>query len=290
MDNNDWSLIFFTLLAQFSVGLIIFLTGVYFYQYQAYRQLSEGLVFRSPQFLGLVAIVAATVVSFLHLGFPGHAFNAANNILSSWLSREILGIGLFGLAVLAVFLLHWLVPDHRLFQTLVLIFGSFVGLLLLYFMSRIYLIPVVPAWNTWFTPFHFFLSSFILGGLVISGYLMFQPGNSGLAQWMFRGISFMLLLQLVAAFLYKSRLVNMEHTGIAPPDFETGFYHTFWLIRLLVLFVVMIFTCYLSFRVHSVEVNYNAILRFYSFIFLLAVAEETIGRMLFYAGFYRVGV
>jgi len=290
MHKNDWSLIFFTLLTQLSVGIIIVLTVLHFYAPATMQPSREGIAFLSPQFIALVAITVATLISFLHLGYPAHAFNAANNLALSWLSREILGIGMFGFGVLLIFLQLWISWEVRLFQDFVFVFGSVSGLMLIWFMSRIYMVATIPAWKSRFTPFHFFMSCFLLGLMVVVGFYIYNLASLTMNVILLRIVAALLLIQLLAAFLYKNRLVKMEHTGISPPDFASGSYHTLYLIRLFIIFISALFAAYLSLKLPSIEVIFTPLIRLYTIVFFLIVVEEAIGRFMFYAGYYRVGV
>ena len=290
MHNNDWSLIFFTLLSQLGVGIVLVLGIIYFANTQHFHALQSGGPIRTPQFIALVAIAIATFISFFHLGHPAHAFHAANNLGSSWLSREILGIGLFGAGVFLVFLISVFKWQNAALVTTILIFTVITGLFLVYAMSGIYMIGTIPAWNIWFTPFHFFMSAIILGSMVLSGFFISRQISAETVTWILRFVTLFLLFQMVAAFLYKNHLVKMEHAGIDHPDFTAGMYHTLYLIRLFAIFIAAVFTAYLSIRVGSVAENFSPTLRFYGFVFFLIVVEEIIGRYLFYEGFYRIGV
>jgi len=290
MHKNDWSLIFFTLLAQISVGIIIAITVLNFYQPSSLQSFRDGIVIQSPHFIALIALAVATVISFFHLGYPAHAFNAANNLSTSWLSREIMGIGIFGLGVLLIFLQFWMEWEGLLLQKFILIFGSVSGLLLIYFMARIYMVRTIMAWNTWFTPFHFFMSAVILGLMVVVGFLMNDNLSASFIVPTLRAVAVGLLFQLLAAFLYKNRLVKMQHDGISLPDFDSGSYHTLYLIRIFILFISALFTAYLSLKLQTVSVSFIPLIRFFAIIFFLIAVEEIIGRYMFYAGYYRVGV
>ncbi len=290
MYKNDWSLIIFTLLTQMSVGIILVLTVLYFYPQSSLQPFCEGIVILSPHFIALAAIVLATFISFLHLGYPANAFNAANNFASSWLSREILGIGLFGVGVLLIFLQFWLGWESALFQKFVFVFGSALGLLLIYFMSRIYMIRTIPAWNTWFTPFHFFMSALVLGLMVVVGFYITNPAFTSINVILLRTVSALLLFQLFAAFLINNRLVKMDHSGIETPDFVSGSYHSLYLIRLFIIFISALFTAYLSLKLPSMEVTFTPLIRFYTMVLFLIIFEEIIGRFMFYFGYYRIGV
>lgn len=290
MHNNDWSLIFFTLLSQLSVGIMVLITVMYFTNVQIFNGLQSGGLFRTPQFIALLAIIAATIISFFHLGHPAHAFHSANNLGSSWLSREILGIGLFGVGVLFVFLQSIFKWDNQLLIMILHVYTALAGLFLVYFMSGIYMVPTIPAWHTWFTPFHFYMSALIIGGMIVAGFLLPKNDFSGFSIWIFKSIVLMLLLQLLAAFLYKNYLVRMEHMGIDVPDFQGGVYHTLYLVRLFMIFIAALFVAYLSLRVNSASILINPTMRFYGFVLFLIVVQEIIGRFMFYAGYYRLGV
>ena len=102
MRNQDWSLVFFTTLAQLSVGIILWFTfSGYFYNDMGLL-IETGLSFRNPVLLALIFIGVATVISFLHLGKPSNAPNALNNLSGSRLSREILALGAYSLSLLVV--------------------------------------------------------------------------------------------------------------------------------------------------------------------------------------------
>ena len=68
------------------------------------------------------------IISFLHLGRPMNSWRALNHLRKSWLSREILLYGLFGLS----WLLCWIVPGMG--KLPLAIFG--IGLV--YSMARVY--------------------------------------------------------------------------------------------------------------------------------------------------------
>jgi DMSO reductase anchor subunit len=78
----------------------------------------------------------------------------------SWLSREILFVGLFGVGWLAGFVL----PETRWVTSLL-------GIGLIYSMAKVYQLRPMPAWNTWRTMAGFFIASILLGQLLIMNFL-----------------------------------------------------------------------------------------------------------------------
>jgi len=237
MHNNYWSLILFTLLSQFGIGLILFLTAIHFFQNNILQSFQSGFHWRSPEFIALSVTLLAIILSLLHLGSPLHATNALNNLKTSWLSREILGISVFAFGVFLVFVFRminlpvsWLIPAY-------LIFASVAGIALVLVMSKIYLIPTIPSWNTWYTPASFALTAIVLGSI---GFVGFMFGNfSGpspavqisviqKAAWI---ICIILVIQLIMAFFHQSGLTRLETMGIGQKSFGEGTYHTLYLIR-----------------------------------------------------------
>lgn len=91
----DTPLVFFTVLSQLAVGLVVFFPGTFCSVSVDEKRVDK----RQQQRLSLIilAIFAlAMLVSLLHLGHPLGAVRTLANIGSSWLSREILSFGLFG--------------------------------------------------------------------------------------------------------------------------------------------------------------------------------------------------
>jgi anaerobic dimethyl sulfoxide reductase subunit B len=154
---QELPLIIFTLCGQMAVGISVF---SFFFPLSTFYLLSIGFL------LGL-----AGLASILHLGTPLNAWRALNHLKKSSLSREILMFGSFG----ANWLVCWVLPGMG--KLPLVIFG--IGLV--YYMSQVYRIKAVPAWNTWRTPVSFFLSAGVLGALAVnlaapSPWLAFSAG------------------------------------------------------------------------------------------------------------------
>ena len=93
---QEFPLVFFTLLVQMAVGMV--LVGKCVLGNEADRALREGV--RRQNVAALLLFAVAVVISFVHLGTPLHAPFTLLHVMQSWLSREILMIGLVGLALL----------------------------------------------------------------------------------------------------------------------------------------------------------------------------------------------
>ncbi|TNG92863.1 dimethylsulfoxide reductase [Testudinibacter aquarius] len=187
MGLHEWPLVFFTVLAQSAVGAFWVFTLLLL------TEKSERAATRTHYVMtvlwGLMAI--GFIFSTLHLGSPQRAFNALNRIGASGLSNEIaagsaffaLGAGYWALATARLLPQAWqklpvvgfvvrLLANisaklPSIWRPLALIVVSIVGAAFIYAMSKLYMIPTVPTWNSVFTPLSFLLTA-LLGGSTLA--------------------------------------------------------------------------------------------------------------------------
>jgi anaerobic dimethyl sulfoxide reductase subunit B len=147
---RELPLVGFTLLAQAAAGMAVF-----------------SLVLSPAPLPVLLAIGillgSGGIISFLHLGRKRNAWRSVLHLKKSWLSREILVAGLFGVVwVVAVGLLLFREISPNPWPLAIL------GLGLIYCMAQVYHLRAVPTWNSWRTYAAFFLSAVILGALGVN--------------------------------------------------------------------------------------------------------------------------
>lgn len=174
MNSKEWPLIAFTLAMQFSAGIILIYDLFLLSPLCRNRVEIPG---RFPWIL-LIALGAAIVgvfLSLLHLGNPLSAARSVANIGTSWLSREILTVLIYTGFLVILTYLHFRSPSTARSLKWLVDITAVTGLILIFTMSRIYMIPARPAWNTLFTPIGFYLTALILGSALL---LIFQI-NSG---------------------------------------------------------------------------------------------------------------
>jgi len=171
---GEWSLVAFTITGQLAWGLYMFVgIPVYFGLADAGARL--GRAGRLEFLLAVLALLtAATALSLFHLHRPVKAYRTLVNLGRSWLSREILTLVLFGAAVSALAIsertgIGGPEAGRRLF-----VLGGLAGLLFVLAMSRLYMLPSVPAWNGISTPLSFFLTAAALGA-VAAAFLLSRP-------------------------------------------------------------------------------------------------------------------
>ncbi|WP_299729656.1 DmsC/YnfH family molybdoenzyme membrane anchor subunit [uncultured Endozoicomonas sp.] len=156
---HELSLVFFTVLAQSTVGMFLILAAMLMVNQDVSRQriLSRGLG------AVLVMLGIAGVAAMTHLGHPLRAINVVFGLEHfSALSVEILATSLFGGAVFTFgAMVHFgILPK---LQKLVLAGAMALGVLLLLAIANVYTLATVPAWNSGWTIFQFVMTAFVVG-------------------------------------------------------------------------------------------------------------------------------
>ncbi|HIC04663.1 MAG TPA: aspartate carbamoyltransferase [Nitrospirales bacterium] len=171
LHSHETSLVAFTLLAQFVVGAFLSVWSL--------PLLTSGVglesSLRAPTVAILVGITGLLAVglgvSTAHLGKPWRCYRSLNNLRYSWVSREILAMGLFfGSLTLFTMLTFLGVSGPWVYWGL----GSTVvmcGIASIFTMSKIYIIPARPFWNHSHTWVSFYASAFMLGPYLVAAVL-----------------------------------------------------------------------------------------------------------------------
>jgi anaerobic dimethyl sulfoxide reductase subunit B (iron-sulfur subunit) len=139
---SELPLVAFTLMGQMAAGMAVF------------------SLFSGPLSIPLLLAIGLLIgtgglISLLHLGRPQNAWRAAFHLKKSWLSREILMVGLFG----GSWLVSFFAPEMGKLPL------ALTGLGLVFSMAQVYRLRSVPAWDTNRTLLAFFVSPVLLGGL-----------------------------------------------------------------------------------------------------------------------------
>jgi anaerobic dimethyl sulfoxide reductase subunit C (anchor subunit) len=232
-----------------------------------------------------IGFVAAVLISLLHLGSPIKAVFAMNNLGTSWLSREVLLMCLFGSGITVATVMRWRGWGSETSRNIVSRISAVLGLALVYAMARLYMLPTTPIWNTAATPIFFFASCLILGGIVVLVRLQNTRSVSpsqGTARviivWALvicMGVE-IVLTPFLAGILYDHPMV-VHGDGLATLNMLLG---------LRVLSVAVALGFLISFLVRS-DQRPN---RWMPAIFVLVLFAEILGRYTFYAYYYRIGV
>ena len=279
---------FFTTLAQWSVGTIMWLTWPVIHNHGLISIFDTALSLKNPILLALILIGSATLSSFLHLGNPVNAPRALNNLSGSWLSREILAIGIFSVSLVVTVGVGWRTGNPGLLKYL-LVLSSVSGIALLWTMTRVYTVPTIPAWNNWHTPVSFVSTAL---GLGLFGLLFLQAeGSIIIADHISRVFWIVLiaivLIEIVSAVTHQFKLATMDQC-MDELVFDKGTFYKVFLVRM----TILIFICQLVLIlvVKPDLLPGNSFSYWMLLLFILNLAQELMGRLLFYSSYFRIGV
>ncbi len=306
MNTREWALVAFTILTQMTIGSFLVLGVVHYYAAQkkgmaAADRMSDRALLSLIPVLGL-----ALLASLFHLGNPLNAPRAVTNLATSWLSREILFTVLFGgLAVVFTFM-QWHKIGAFAVRNVIAWLAAIVGIVNIYSMARVYMIPTMPSWNTIATPITFFATTLLLGSLamgaayIITYFVEQKKGNGTSAEEYellrdaLRGIAIvsmaMLGVEFVVLPIYLGYLGITGGVAAMSASIMVKSYGVVFVMRLLLAFLgAGIFGAFLYQNADTVGrekvLGYLVICAF-----ILVLAGEVMGRFLFYVSEYRIGV
>lgn len=161
MYSGEWALIIFSILTQCAVGIWVVAVGLRTFLKGNEPSLGAQLTWRPLLVVGPLMCIAL-VISIFHLGSPMLAYASVANLLTSWLSREIVFSGLF--------LFFWVISIlfYRRGATSMALgwITSLLGLIAVFSMSSIYYTTPISAWASPNTYISFFATMITLGSVV----------------------------------------------------------------------------------------------------------------------------
>ncbi|UPR25183.1 dimethyl sulfoxide reductase anchor subunit [Vibrio cyclitrophicus] len=171
---HEWSLIFFTVLAQTAVGGYLLIGARALVLGHDEEKLNS---YKVPMFILWALMGLGFMFSTTHLGSPLRAFNAFNQLGSAWLSNEVF----FGAAFFAVGGLQWLLSVVKkgglVIQKALMVGAMVLGVIFMYAMINVYMINTVPTWDNIYTPLSFIMTM-VVGGLLLSQFVLVFANDS----------------------------------------------------------------------------------------------------------------
>ncbi|MGF1802245.1 dimethyl sulfoxide reductase anchor subunit [Vibrio gigantis] len=171
---HEWSLIFFTVLAQTAFGGYLLIGARALVLGHDEEKLNS---YKVPMFILWALMGLGFMFSTTHLGSPLRAFNAFNQLGSAWLSNEVF----FGAAFFAVGGLQWLLSVVKkggvAIQKALMVGAMVLGVIFMYAMISVYMINTVPTWNNIYTPLSFIMTM-VVGGLLLSQFVIVFSNDS----------------------------------------------------------------------------------------------------------------
>jgi DMSO reductase anchor subunit len=203
----ELSLVIFTVLSQISIGLAVML---------AVRQwaVSEGTApssFRIEWIVVGLTLAVALAASLFHLGHPFGSPRAILHLSSSWLSREIVVMQIFGILVLVALVALWKGSANS--WALIKI-TALVGLVGLAVSGMVYAPPSFPALNNGVPIIFYGLTAFILGS-AFSSYFAGEDKQPLLTQILTISLIVGLVINLILPSIWLSGGRVMQMTGAA---------------------------------------------------------------------------
>jgi anaerobic dimethyl sulfoxide reductase subunit C (anchor subunit) len=283
MFHTEWSLVFFTTISQLAVGIMLALLLFVFAKKQNnYHKLNHSaLAFAA----GLMLI--ALVLSFLHLNNPINSVYALSNLKTSWLSREILFVSVFLFCLVVVnLILYFKNPGIKYYRIFIGV-TTLMGLILVYTMSKLYIIPTVPPWNSVSTMIEFYSTALLIGSAFILGLSIQYGKNKGKVHIgkKTRVLSSIVLIAILIIFINEllfSTTVAEGNVAFKPQPLNKTFMLTRW-ITLVLGAASIIYIIYRKDRLTKMNLAF-----FLPFVFFLI--SELIARAAFYASYYRIGL
>ncbi|MGD2155908.1 MAG: dimethyl sulfoxide reductase anchor subunit [Anaerolineales bacterium] len=306
MNVREWALIAFTILAQMSVGSFLVFVVVHFYATrkegieEADRMGDRALLAIGPvMVLGLLA-------SLFHLGSPLTAYRAVTNLGSSWLSREIFFGVLFAIFGGLFAIMQWRKISTAVVRNVIAWIAAIVGVVFIYSMSRVYILPIQPTWNTLATPLLFFTTTLLLGALTmgaayVANYAYVERKEPDCAdvqcglmrdviRWIAVASIILVGIELVVLPVYLSSLAASSDEAVLSASLFVSEYGIVFVVRLILAFIgAGIFGIFLYQNAQSPgrervlgNLVYGA--------FALVLVAEVMGRFLFYATQVQIGM
>ncbi|MBI4787694.1 MAG: dimethyl sulfoxide reductase anchor subunit [Chloroflexi bacterium] len=305
MNQREWALPVYTILLQLATGSLLALWVIRAIGAKVGSEEMDRMVSRLTAVIW-GTLVVAMVGAHLHLSRPWLSFLALRNIGSSWLSREIFFTVLFFLALSALAALQWFVRGYPKLQTILGWAAITCGLVSIFCMSVLYLMPTQPAWDSAFTIISFFATTVLLGAVSVPTMLVLELRFSELRQpdaqnvrpamirpalgW-FAAIAFVLMLVLLILNLAQILLLQSgNELARLSLQLLLGLYRPLFVVRLVLLLVGvgwLVFT--VQFFRQRVKKITELMLPVYMAC-LLVLVSEILGRFLFYAMHIRLGL
>ncbi|MDL5027784.1 dimethyl sulfoxide reductase anchor subunit [Vibrio sp. TMPB1044] len=200
---HEWSLIFFTVLAQTAVGGYLLIGARALVLGHDQEKLNS---YKVPMFILWALMGLGFMFSTTHLGSPLRAFNAFNQLGSAWLSNEVF----FGAAFFAVGGIQWLLSVVKkggvAIQKALMVGAMVLGAIFMYAMINVYMINTVPTWDNIYTPLSFIMTM-VVGGLLLSQFVIVFANDSRFA--VDRNITMLAVIAVAISLLVTVGKLNL---------------------------------------------------------------------------------
>lgn len=303
---REWALPVYTIMMQMAAGSMLTLGVFYTLNVYQHGKRVADLLSRNLVMIIFITVAAAMVGSHYHLSRPYFSIFAVMNFKSSWLSREVA----FTIAFAVLVGVLWLLQRYQsggVRLCLVVWWGAVaMGLLTVYCMSHVYMLPTQVAWNSLATPVMFFSTTVLLGNLAVASLLLMNlylallreettlENHQPIIQ---RTLLVMTLFVLITActelvtYTYQiNQWVNGNASARASLDLLLGLYRVLFGVRLLLLGLGVGTFSGVVFWQRKTRQPLVRLLTPVYFAFLIVLVGEVLARFLFFAVHVRTGI
>jgi anaerobic dimethyl sulfoxide reductase subunit C (anchor subunit) len=306
MDARNWALITFTILVQMSVGAMWVLGIVHYYAARKYGAEEADRLSDRALFALVPVIALAFIASLIHLGNPFRAYRAVAHLGTSWLSAEIFFGVIFAVLAFVFAFLQWRKIGSSVLRNVVAWLAALDGLVLVFSMSNVYLLPAQPAWNSWATPVSFYVTAFLLGSMAmgaafVANYAYVQRKQPGCADvqctlmrealhWIAIVAVVLVGVELVVLPVYMATVAVGSAAGLASVKLMVGAYGWALVLRVILAFVGAAVLAMFLYQ-NAMSTGHEKMLGTLAYAaFVLVLVAEVLGRLLFYATNIRIGI
>jgi anaerobic dimethyl sulfoxide reductase subunit C (anchor subunit) len=301
---REFALIAFTILAQMSVGAFLVLGVVKFFVARKAGQEAADLMGDRSLIAIIIVLGLGMLASLWHLGNPLSAPRAVTNFATSWLSREILFGVIFAVLALIFAVLQWFKLGPVILRNIVGWLAGLVGIVLVYSMAMVYMLPTQPAWNNLATPISFFTATLLLGVLAmgaayVANYARLKKKDPGCAdqqcdllrsvlRWIAVVAVILLGVEFVVIPVYLVSLATGSPQAVESANLIAGPLSLAFLFRMILAFLgAGVFGFFLYQNAQSA--GREKVLGYMAYAaFILVFVAEVLGRFIFYSS--QVGI
>jgi anaerobic dimethyl sulfoxide reductase subunit C (anchor subunit) len=306
MNVREWALPVYTILMQLTVGAFAVLWLIRHLAGSKFSSQEIDRIIRNPILVIAFTVVVAMGGAHFHLSKPFHSFLAVLNFKSSWLSREIVFSILFFQTTISVLYLTYFQTHRRTLITGLGWLAILFGVILVYCMARIYLIPTQVAWNSTSVIVSFFATTLLLGIMAIACLMVLdlkfaEITNSDdveLRSQVIRntcaGLTTLtvtlVVLSLAIIYVQIRLLANGDPIARTSLNLLVNLYLPLFLMRLVFLIYASSSLVYAVVKMYKMQATPQSLMTPVYFSCLMILVGEIIGRFLFYATHVRVGL
>ncbi|MEJ6123884.1 dimethyl sulfoxide reductase anchor subunit [Vibrio sp. 2-Bac 85] len=271
---HEWSLIFFTVLAQTAVGGYLLVSSRALAMGHSVEKINS---YKVPMFVLWAIMGIGFIFSTTHLGSPLRAFNAFNQLGTAWLSNEVF----FGAAFFAVGGLQWLLSVLKKgganLQKALMVVAMVLGAIFMYSMVKVYMIDTVPTWFNIYTPISFVMT-IVVAGLLLSQFVFVSAKDSRFS--IDRNIAILAIVAIALSLLAtigKANLIGDIQSSVVKASELVDGLSSYLLIQVALLMLGLLF--WIVPLVNKSSVSSITL----SVALVLVLASELVGRGLFYS-------